>query len=257
MPLLKAQTHQRASKDAVVLDLGDLGRQAAKLRAIAEAKAETILARARDEAEQLTTGATEAGDRRGYAEGLERGRAEGLEQGKTQALQQHAQQLQQVQQNWSTAIAEYEQRFLDCEREATATALQLAVKLAEKVIHRCVDTENTLIVEQVRAALAYVLEPTRVKVRVHPDDRAPLAEAMPGLVDELDQVAHAEVVDDADVSRGGCVVHAGPATIDAQVETQLDRLASLLLGHPRPCPESANETTEPQDQAEPESDPSV
>ncbi|MEM7577847.1 MAG: FliH/SctL family protein [Planctomycetota bacterium] len=241
MPLLKAQTHQRASKDAVVLDLGDLGRQAAKLRAIAEAKAESILAQARDEAARLTASATETGDARGYEQGQQRGHAEGVEQGKAEALQQHAQQLQKVQQQWAGAIADYEQRFLACEREAAQVALRIGIKLAEKVLHRAVETDEPLALTQLHAALSHVLEPSRVKVHVNPADRDPLAAALPGIVESLDQVTHAHLVADPEITRGGCVVHAGPASIDAQVDTQLNRLASLLLGETQPDEPVANE----------------
>ncbi|MEM1099448.1 MAG: FliH/SctL family protein [Planctomycetota bacterium] len=256
MPILKAQTHQRASKDAVVLDLGDLGRQAAKLRAIAESKAEGILAEAREEAARLTEGATQAGDERGYADGLQRGKAEGFEQGKAEALQQHAEQLQQIQQQWAAAIADYEARFIAGQRDASNVALRIGIKLAEKVLHRAVQAEEDLALQQLHAALSHVLEPSRVKVHVNPADREVLAAALPGVVESLDQVTHAHLVTDADVSPGGCVVQAGAATIDTQVETQLDRLALLLLGDakaadspPKPVPEapSAEATHEPED----------
>ncbi|MEM1446472.1 MAG: FliH/SctL family protein [Planctomycetota bacterium] len=245
MPILKAQIHQRASKDAVVLDLGDIGRQAAKLRAIAEAKAEGILSEARDQAAKLTQGATEAGDQRGYAEGLERGHAEGIEQGKAEALQQHAEQLQQVQQQWAAAIADYETRFMASERDASNIALRIGIKLAEKVLHRAVQTQEDLALQQLHAALSHVLEPSRVKVHVNPADRDVLTQALPGIVESLDQVTHAHLVADTDVSPGGCVVEAGAGTIDAQVETQLDRLASLLLGETEPAESTPEPTPEP------------
>lgn len=230
MPILKPQSHGSATKDAVVLDLGDLGRQAAKLRAIAEAKAEAILADARDEAARLTAGATEAGDQRGYAEGLERGRQEGLAAGQAEARTQHAEQLAAVAEQWAAATADYEQRFAELERQTRSAALELAAKLAEKVIHRGVETDDAVIIDQVAAALTHVLEPARVKVRVHPDDRATLDDALPGLLDTLDRVTHADLIEDPDVGRGGCVVTNGPATIDARINVQLERLASLLLG---------------------------
>ena len=232
MPILKTKTHRSAEKDAVVLDLGDLGRQAAKLRAIAEAKAEAILTAARDEATRLTQGAAEAGDQRGYAEGLERGRAEGFEAGKAEAKAQLTKELAALHTQWSDAVASYEERFALLEREARAATLELAVKLAEKVTHRRIDADATLVIDQLAAAFSHVLEPARVKVRIHPQDRPTLAEAMPHLLERFDHVAHAELIDDDTVGRGGCVLSNGPCTIDARIDLQLDRLASLLLGPP-------------------------
>jgi flagellar assembly protein FliH len=230
MPLLKAQPHRPATRDAIVLDLGDLGRQAAKLRSHAEAQAETILAEARAEAARLTAGAAEAGERRGYEAGFARGQTDGTQQGRAEAAESFGQQLTELQSSWSAAAQEHDTLAKAARQEATSTALQLAAALAEKVIHRCVEHDHELIVRQVRSALDHVLEPTRVRIHIHPDDRPTLDEVLPAMVKALDVVEHAELVKDATVGRGGCVVQAGPATIDATVQTQLDRLSTLLLG---------------------------
>jgi len=71
MALIKAAQTGDLQREAIVLDLGDLRRQAADLRAAAEATAERIVDEARRQAKALTDGAAE----RGHAEGLERGKA--------------------------------------------------------------------------------------------------------------------------------------------------------------------------------------
>lgn len=238
MPILKAQTYRSASKDAVVLDLSDLGRQAAKLRAIAEQKAQQILDEAHVETERLKQEATAQADQRGYEQGLERGRQEGLKAGQQQAHAQHAEQLAALNARWSAALAQHEQHVLRLQAQAKQSSLQLAIKLAEKIVHRSIETDDASIIRQVEAALDRVLEPARLRIRTHPDDRHVLERALPGLVEAVDQVTHAELVDDPEITRGGCVIQAGSATIDAQVETQLQRLAELLVG--------------PQSEAEPE-----
>ena len=58
MPVLKQSGSRLAIKEAVVLDLGDLGRQAAQLRLAAEAKAAKIIGEAEKEAGQLVATAS-------------------------------------------------------------------------------------------------------------------------------------------------------------------------------------------------------
>ena len=94
MPILKQTQTAGAMKDAVVLDLGDLGRQAARLRMQAEAQAANIITDAEKKAAQLVENASGQGFEQGRAEGLEQGTREGLEQGRAheglEALELHA-----------------------------------------------------------------------------------------------------------------------------------------------------------------------
>ncbi len=250
MPVLKNQTFRPASKDAVVLDLGDLSRQAAKLRAIAESKAERILAEARARADELTSHAAQLGDERGYAEGLERGLQEGLERGRSEAIAEHTETLTTLTSQWTEAIERFDGARDALEAEATASALRLAVRLAEMVVHRCVDEDDQTAVRQVRAALERVLEPAAVKVRICPDDRAAVEAGLPEITAQLDRVRGVELVDDPAVGRGGCVVASGAGRIDATVETQLRRLCEHLLGEGA-VDEPPDASTPDPDQTEP------
>ena len=70
MAVIKSPHAETFLKDAVSLDLGDLSRQAARLRAAAEAKAAQIIADAEAEATRLTETAPAKGFDQGHARGL-------------------------------------------------------------------------------------------------------------------------------------------------------------------------------------------
>src|SRR5690606_8930401 len=131
MPVLKAQEHQPYTKDAIVLDLGDLGRQAARLRMAAEAKAAEIVTAAEQQAAQIIAGAETKGFEQGRAAGIEQGLKEGREQGRQQALGEVREQLKQVQTAWIDVAQQLDNGKKEMMLEARQAALSFALKLAE------------------------------------------------------------------------------------------------------------------------------
>jgi hypothetical protein len=77
MALIKHSNSRDIARDAVVLDLGDLQRQAALITRAAHDQAAAVLAEARAERERIVAGAAEAGRAAGFEEGWSRGGAQG------------------------------------------------------------------------------------------------------------------------------------------------------------------------------------
>lgn len=216
-------------KEAIVLDLGDLGAQAAKIRMRAEAQAEQIIAKAEQEAEQLSAEREQAAKDRGYAEGLAEGLEEGRTQGRSEALTAAQEQLATLAAAWSSVATQWEQDRVTLERDARASVLRFAVGAAEKVVHRAIEVDPDTAARQVEAALERVLTHHDIAVRVHPDDRPVIDEALPQIVAELNGLGHITLVDDDTVGRGGCALSVGSGQIDASITTQLERIADLVL----------------------------
>ena len=71
-----------------------------------------------------------------------------------------------------------------------------------------------------------------IKLRLHPDDAALLGEHAAEVVRALASSGDAEIAPDATFARGSCVIQTKHGTIDARLETLLDRIVSELLeGH--------------------------
>lgn len=107
--------------------------------------------------------------------------------------------------------------------EMSATIVDLALAVSEAVIGR----ELSVAANPGRDALvrALALAPDRgaTVARFHPDDLSVL-----GDLADLTAGRTVELVPDATVSRGGCVVHVGAAQIDAQIESALERVRAQL-----------------------------
>lgn len=229
MPVLKNQHAAPLVRDAVVLDMGDLKRQAERILAAAEVKAQAVIESAQAEGAAQAAEARAQALEEGRAEGLEQGRTEGLEQGRAEAFEQASQQLSQLQAAWVGAAGQWDADRQAMLREAKQAVVELSLRFAEKLVHRSVEADPGVIVDQVGAALSHVLKAADVSVRICPDDRPLLEKAMPDLAERFDHLKHIHLVDDPDVGRGGCLLTYGRGTIDATIDTQLRRVAEAIL----------------------------
>lgn len=212
-----------------MLDLGDLGAQAEKIREQARQEAEAILADARREAERLAAASEAAAAERGHAEGLARGLEEGRAQGKQEALAQSQEQLAALTAAWTATADDWQQQRTAMQRDAREAVLDFALRVAEKVVHRVVDLDGDTATRQVEAALESVLSNYDVTIRIHPDDRATVEDALPKLVVHLGELPNITLTDDAAVGRGGCALSSGSGEVDATIATQIARIAELIL----------------------------
>lgn len=233
MAVIKRHQAVPLLKEAIVLDLGDVGRQAARMIAAAEDKALKIVNDSQARANTLVEGA----EQRGHQQGYEKGLAQGLEDGLTQGTQQghdeaHAQasaRLAQLQKNWLAGLTAWEAHQEQFARDSRDAALKLALRLTEKIIHRVIELDPTAVVDQVGAALAHVMESAQVIIRICPGDRELVEESLPALMAEFSHLTSAKIVEDASITQGGCIVNCGRGSIDGTLETQLSRVIDLIF----------------------------
>lgn len=229
MSVIKANDSIGFTKDAVVLDLGDLGRQAARIRMQAEDQAGQIITRAERRAKEIISGAEQTGFDQGHEAGLEKGLIEGRDQGRQAALDEMREQLQQLHAAWSDVATQWDAQTKDMVVEARQVIVEFALKMAERLVHRVIEVDPTVIVDQVAGALSLVLKPMDVSVRVHPADLPTLSEALPELMAEFDHLEHIHLSEDSQVGPGGCIVTYGQGVIDASIEKQIQRVVGLIL----------------------------
>ncbi len=235
MALIKSTNLTSMDKQVVVLDLGDLGRQGELLAAQARERAEAILAEARAERDEIIVGASVDGKAMGMERGLQEGRAQGVADGQAAAYAERKEELEKVAAAWGGALAAFEARRERLLADARTDVLTLVAAIATKVVKRRVELAPDVVVDQLAAVLGMVVRRTRLVLRVNPADLALVAEAMPGLTARFQSAAHAEVVEDAGLSRGSVmatIAEPGGGEIDAAIETQLMRLVEAILPSP-------------------------
>jgi flagellar assembly protein FliH len=230
MALIKRADAGTHLAGAVTLDLGDLEQRARLLREAATAEAERIVREAQEERRRLVQGAEAEGRAAGHAEGFEAGRAEGFEAGRAEAVDEFRERLKALDVAWSEAMQGIIDRREALLAEARSAVVELAVAIAERVVHRHVEVTPGAVEDQLRALLGMVAAPATLIVRVHPDDEALVREVLPRLRERFVGGIHLRLQTDSALSRGSCAARTlGGASIDGTIETQLERLVRDLV----------------------------
>lgn len=253
MAVLKSASFQPMAKDAVVLDLGDIGAQADRIIAAAEQRAQRIEAEAIErslaDAQEAADEAREKAHAEGYATGHASGLADGLEEGRKSGRDEAFNDLAPRLSAIETGLVDVAQRLdatrCELEQEARHAVLELAMRLAERIVHRVIETDRNVIVEQVGEVLSHVLGRYDVTLLVHPDDAPLLAEVMPDLARKFPDLQHIKLIEDDTIGVGGCIARYGQGEVDATIDTQLRRIVELLL------PDVHDDASESQSEAKP------
>ncbi len=136
----------------------------------------------------------------------------------------NAERLASLCQAIERAIAERQAHDEQLLASVEQAVLEMSVDIAEAVIGREV-AERDVVVGTIRRCLAFDRPAGDVAVLVHPDDLECAAEAVQvGLIDRTG----VELVADARIERGGCVVDAPAVRIDGQLGPALDRVRQAL-----------------------------
>ena len=194
----------------------DLGRESIEQDGIirgevysASAKARELLQKAQAEGEEIVRKAQEKSEelrRSGYDTGYQEG-------------------LAQVTELLVKARTEHEQFLKNANREL----MDLAFKIAEKIIGKQIEIEPQTIISIVKQAMQNVRGSKQLTIRVHPNDAKILKENDEELQEALGRQRMIDIVEDKKVNPGGCIIESEIGTVEAQLQTQLERLKKILL----------------------------
>lgn len=172
-----------------------------------------ILSEVHAEADRIREEARE----QGYNEGLETGR-EAAQQAASEAIQSLASAAEGIRQSHDEYIAQIEPELL-----------RLVRYIAERVLHREVRGDFDVVRTTIRSALKNVLDREHAIVHVNPEDLQAFADEGIDIAAELSRFERLELAPDDTVDRGGCVVESRSLTVDARLDTQLQRIFEALM----------------------------
>jgi type III secretion protein L len=107
--------------------------------------------------------------------------------------------------------------------------LELACKVAEKIIGHDLQRDPALVVDICANAIESVRNAKAFVMRVNPRDGMMLRKEKPRLIEAIGRTVDLAIKDDADVRPGGCVIQTEFGTIDAQLSTQFEMLKLVLV----------------------------
>ncbi len=177
---------------------------------------ETALALS-NELEVLREAARQAGYEAGYAEG--QSAAETEQRNQTEVFLQHLAQL--------TLSAENSLTTLD--QEVATALLDLSIEISQQVIRGTLSVNKNVLLPVIREAITLLpLHHGHVYCQIHPDDMHVLRQQ---IGEQLTQQG-IQLVENSEITPGGCILKAGTSEIDATLETRWKRVLSSIGTEP-------------------------
>ncbi|MEO1996210.1 MAG: FliH/SctL family protein, partial [Planctomycetaceae bacterium] len=113
--------------------------------------------------------------------------------------------------------------------EWESIAIRLSALIAEKLIHRELTQYPELSTDMVLKTLELASGSSQVRILLNPRDIEQLGTSGLQTVNDILRSADSQLVADESISPGGCVIQTQHGKIDAQLETQLDRICAELV----------------------------
>jgi flagellar assembly protein FliH len=112
--------------------------------------------------------------------------------------------------------------------EISATALEIALLVARKILDAEIRSDPSVARDLIKAAVRRLGDVHKVTLRLTPEDAEALrASASEGVAAELG-VAKVEIIPDTNLTSGDCIVESDAATVDGRLGTRVEELRRVL-----------------------------
>lgn len=168
--------------------------------------------------EEARSNGHQTGYQAGYEEGLR-----AAEQAIREASEAQQQRLLTLAGNLQAALADIDQSVAD-------QLLELATEIAARIVCGALSVKAEILLPVIREAIATMpMHHGHVTLRLNPEDAAAIR------AHHGEQFAQSgiQIVEDGEVSPGGCIVRAGTSEVDASIETRWKRVLDAIGVAPR------------------------
>lgn len=210
------------------LDLCDVLAEARQVVADARGEAERILAAARSEAVGIRQREAELGRREGYEQGLEEGRVAGREQALADAKQEFEKQHTGLVQACQQIITEINKDRVQWKAMARQDLVELAMAVGRRVARTVGERDREVVLANLDEAIQLAGTRSEVTIAVSPIDAEAARTFAQSLMDMREHWDSIRVIEEPDITPGGCRVHWSSGAVDGSLETQLDRIENAL-----------------------------
>ena len=155
----------------------------------------------------------------------EEGFKEGIEIGKQQGYSEYREMFKEAQRYVQTAKKDYI-TYLDTSEK---TILDLATKIASKIIGTKIEENEDYFTTLVKRALKEVKDYPEVQIHVNPIRYEELLMKKEELVTIFSREVHLFIYPDSDLSEDSCLIESSSGRIDASVDTQLSEIKVKLI----------------------------
>lgn len=180
-----------------------------------EMEKEEILRRARLEAEDIKQEAEKTAYEDGYKLGYEDGMDQGLNKAMNEALKIKKRALDLI-----TQSEEYVENYY---RENQENLIDLAITMAESIVHRKIDASDEGIMMLLQPLLREYAYKENIVITCHPDNIQLLKDKLEE-VEEISGDNKIVVLRDSNLEKNGCTLENSQQVMDLQIKTQLENI---------------------------------
>jgi flagellar assembly protein FliH len=107
--------------------------------------------------------------------------------------------------------------------------IRLSLAVAEKVLRRKLNVEPEISTEMIRGVLELATGTPQITLKMNPKDLEHLGDHAEEVVRSMASCGKVTLIADESISNGGCIIETQHGVINAEIESQLERIASELL----------------------------
>lgn len=188
------------------------------------------LDRSQAEWRKLLASAREEGRQQGLKEAAQTlAEAKRLQEGVEAKLRAQRAELEPVLKALSQSLAEVENLEAQLIQASETEVVRLAVAIAARAVHAHVEADPEWMRPVLADALRQIPDRRQVVIRLNPADAGVARERLRELSAAVPGLVQLEVVDDAGLERGGCILQSLGTTLDAGVAGAVARIGERLL----------------------------
>ena len=158
----------------------------------------------------------------------EQARAEGYAEGRSAGHEYGATEMNLATRALSAAMEDIESLRVEFVQSIEHDAIQLGLRLAEKILDGRRQLPSERILETVQGGLRRVTDRRKIAVLVNPAELEAVSSAIAELTASSSGVELCDIQPDERVEPGGAIVRTAEGEVDASVETQLERAREVV-----------------------------
>lgn len=161
----------------------------------------------------------EIGLKQGYEQGYQQGYKEGLDEAKLESAE--------IRKNAIDMVKQAEKNILDYFKTNKMNVINLAVEIAENIIHYTIDTNSENILMIINPILEQYGKKGNITISCHPDNIKFLKEHLHQLEEDYPESKFI-IFEDGNLEKNGCIVENKTQVIDLQIKKQLESIVKEI-----------------------------
>ena len=229
MTLQKSLEFANDAQSREIFNYNDIAVEAKAIIDAAKTKASKIVSQSVIDA----GAACEAGKKKGFDEGFLEGKTLGAKEGHEAALQEKRVLFQKNSDDlvkmFRVIIADFGLIKETIQFEAEQNTLLFAVEIGRKIVKSLAIENDEVLKENVINALELVASKTDIQILLNPEDIKKIELLVNDPQSVLAKVKGLQFIGDKNIDCGGCKIDNEFGSVDAQIDTQVDRIAKQIV----------------------------